>query len=463
MGKNIITRKIEVILTAPTKEERDAGYRTIRDWAYRSWKMANEIVNTLYVNDNVVEAAAVRTEKFHDKIMSNRSALKLANNAKERKEVYADKKLILAEAQEELGLFKGAGLSPQNLGFRMGSHMNDDIPSTIRASLSSQVKKCYSNDRNDVLRGVRSIRSYKSGMPVPFSKGDIRSLSVNDRGEYVFSFLQKFLPNCFITTKLGRDRSNNAAILQSVVEGKSKLCDSSFKIDGSKLFFFLVVDMPVSNKMPDPKKTLGADIGVKCMIYYSDPKGILKGKIGGDGALQMARRRMFAQRRSLQERLVYGRGGRGRKHKLEPLERLGKKEANFASTFNHVYSKQLIDICEKNNIGTLNMEDLSGLNAAMGDKMLRRWSYFDLQTKIEQKANRAGIKVNWLDPRYTSQTCSVCGHCHEDNRKKRDTFACTNENCIKFAKKMDADLNAAINLANGMGMSAKKIEEEMVV
>lgn len=459
MTKNIITRKIEVYLVAPTKEEKDAGYSSLRKWANNSWRMANEMVNERFVSGNIIESAGLRNEKFHPRIMDVRYKIRHASNKADRKLAFEEKKAINQEIKEEFGFFIGKGFSPDQLGYKISSENNEGIPSAIRDTLKRQVGKYYDDDASGVLKGERSIRSYKNGMPVPFTSKSIINLN-GEGGAYSFKFLPRFLPNCSFTTRLGRDRSNNASIIEGIIKGEYKLCDSSFKFDGTKLFFYLVVDMPVQIKDVDPAKVLGADIGVKCMIRYSDPKGVLKGSIGGDGELQRTRRRMFAQRRELQAGLIHARGGRGRKHKLAPLDRLEKKEKNFASTFNHVYSKQLIDVCVKNRIGTINMEDLTGLNGKMTDKMLRRWSYFDLQTKIEQKAKNVGIVVNWLNPRYTSQTCHKCGHCHEDNRKKRDTFACTNENCTIFAKRIDADLNAAINLANGMGMS-EVVKEEL--
>jgi len=421
--------------------------------------MANEIVNTLFVNDNVVEAAALRTEKFHDLLMDNKRRL-LMSRGKERKDIFRERNEILKKASEELKIFDGKGLSPQNVGFRMSSHMNEDIPSSIRASLSSQVKRNFSSDLEGVRKGDRSIRSYKNGMPVPFSKKDIRTLTQTNEREFTFKFMEKHLPSCLMVTKLGRDRSNNAAILQEILNGSYQLCDSSFKFDGTKLFFMLVVKLPVEKKQLDVNKVLGVDIGVKCMMYYSDKQGLIRGKIGGDGELQLARRRISAQRRSLQERLIHARGGRGRKHKLAPLEKLEKQEKNFASTFNHTYAKQLIDVCLKNGFGRVIIEDLKGLSGRLDGTMLKHWSYYDLQTKIEQKANKYGIIVERANPKYTSQTCSTCGHCDKENRKTRDVFSCINEKCTKFGKKMDADLNAAINLANGMGLKVKEEELE---
>ncbi|MCY4522924.1 MAG: transposase, partial [Caldilineaceae bacterium] len=66
-----------------------------------------------------------------------------------------------------------------------------------------------------------------------------------------------------------------------------------------------------------------------------------------------------------------------------------------------------------------------------------------------------------VDPAYTSQTCAVCGHVGQANRKTQATFKCTA--CGHTA---NADRNAAINIldrgrplirqARGEGASARR-------
>ena len=86
------------------------------------------------------------------------------------------------------------------------------------------------------------------------------------------------------------------------------------------------------------------------------------------------------------------------------------------------------------------MENLTGI--AESDVFLKRWSYYDLQTKIEQKAAEAGIAVKKINPQYTSQRCSKCGFIDKENRKKQKDFK-----CLSCGYAANADYNAAKNIA----------------
>jgi transposase len=82
--------------------------------------------------------------------------------------------------------------------------------------------------------------------------------------------------------------------------------------------------------------------------------------------------------------------------------------------------------------------------------VLRNWSYFELQTMIEYKAARVGIKVVKIDPRHTSQTCSKCGHYEEGQKITRDF------KCKSCGEKLDGDYNAALNIARSEKIVTKK-------
>ena len=61
---------------------------------------------------------------------------------------------------------------------------------------------------------------------------------------------------------------------------------------------------------------------------------------------------------------------------------------------------------------------------------------------VEYKADRVGIKVKYINPSYTSQKCSRCGHIDKENRQTQEKFVCT-----QCGFELNADHNAAINIA----------------
>ncbi len=61
---------------------------------------------------------------------------------------------------------------------------------------------------------------------------------------------------------------------------------------------------------------------------------------------------------------------------------------------------------------------------------------------IEYKAKKYGVPVAYVEPQYTSQRCSHCGHIDSDNRKAK-IFCC--KNCAAVE---NADANAGFNIAH---------------
>jgi DNA replicative helicase MCM subunit Mcm2 (Cdc46/Mcm family) len=70
---------------------------------------------------------------------------------------------------------------------------------------------------------------------------------------------------------------------------------------------------------------------------------------------------------------------------------------------------------------------------------------------IEYKAKREGIKVVKIAPYLTSRTCSTCGHYEPRKRVDQAEFVC--KGC---GEKMNADFNAALNIARSEKVVTKK-------
>ena len=97
------------------------------------------------------------------------------------------------------------------------------------------------------------------------------------------------------------------------------------------------------------------------------------------------------------------------------------------------------------------LEDLKGVKTnsrkdhRIGKQTRRKfanWAYYDLEQMLENKALEAGKMVLFVNPKYTSQRCSRCGHIAKSNRHGCE-FACK-----QCGFSIHADLNAARNISD---------------
>jgi transposase len=70
---------------------------------------------------------------------------------------------------------------------------------------------------------------------------------------------------------------------------------------------------------------------------------------------------------------------------------------------------------------------------------------------VQRLEHKAAGRVAKINPAYTSQTCSVCGHCAPGNRESQAVFR-----CVACGHQANADVNAAANIAAGRAVSARR-------
>lgn len=73
-------------------------------------------------------------------------------------------------------------------------------------------------------------------------------------------------------------------------------------------------------------------------------------------------------------------------------------------------------------------------------KLLKNWNLGLLHTAIEQKCEENCVRLHYVNPKYTSRTCPMCGHIDKRNREG------TVFKCVKCGFEDNADLNAARNI-----------------
>lgn len=164
-----------------------------------------------------------------------------------------------------------------------------------------------------------------------------------------------------------------------------------------------------------------------------------------------ARRKRYQRRMARQVK-----GSNRKKDTRKKLANVSRKIANIRKDWVHHTTKEIAEKCGtiavenlkvKNMItsakGTVenpgkNVSQKAGLNRAMLDT-----AWGETRKKLEYKCGRL-IEVN---PAYTSQTCSHCGHADKENRKTQQRFLCVD---CGFAS--NADTNAAMNIRR-LGMA----------
>jgi IS605 OrfB family transposase len=110
---------------------------------------------------------------------------------------------------------------------------------------------------------------------------------------------------------------------------------------------------------------------------------------------------------------------------------------------NHNVSKAIVAEALEQGASTMAMEELTHIRKRIkaGKRIrsrLHRWAWRQLQILVEYKAQASGIQIIYVNPAYSSKTCSVCGCL---GARVKHQFSCS---CGHVAH---ADWNASQNLA----------------
>lgn len=174
-------------------------------------------------------------------------------------------------------------------------------------------------------------------------------------------------------------------------------------------------------------EALGLDRGLYSLVTTSD------GTYYRAQEVRAVRRRYLYTRKKLQQK--------GTRSAKRLLKKLSGKEKRFMLDYNHIITKQIASNPAYN---VFVLEDLTGIRDKRKGKILNtwlaQWSYHQLQTLLQYKAEALGKQVVFINPRYTSQRCNACGVIEKTNRKK-NKYVCQSCGVVEHA-----DVNAALNI-----------------
>lgn len=213
-----------------------------------------------------------------------------------------------------------------------------------------------------------------------------------------------------------------------------------------KWFVSVQVELPDVLPAAGLAPTLGVDLGVALFAATSEGERVKPLK-----ALDKQQRRLKRYQRSVSRKC---KGSKNRRKTIDKLSRLHARIAAQRSDWLHKLSTTLADQHPVIAIEDLQVASMSasaaGTQEAPGKRVRQKaglnraildqgWAEFRRQ--LEYKCIARGGAVVAVNPAYTSQTCSHCGHVSGENRTTQERFECTS-----CGHTENADINAAKNI-----------------
>ncbi len=198
--------------------------------------------------------------------------------------------------------------------------------------------------------------------------------------------------------------------------------------EGTKNFYLNVVVESQNVQETDEVGVLGIDGGLRNQAVCSN------NKFFNSNEFKRVRGKNAFIRAQLQAK-----GTHSAKRKLK---KLAGRERRFVACENHRITKEITSMPYR----TFVLEDLTGIRYKPSSKwQIRRdltiWPYGEFQRDLMYKAEELGKEILFVNGMFTSQKCSRCGHTSHKSRKG------PNFECVECGFQIDADLNAARNIA----------------
>lgn len=308
-------------------------------------------------------------------------------------------------------------------------------PTRAQFGLGAQLACCARDKAAEAVRAVRTTsdrRDPKTGAVLEKTCPTFR-----DDGSI------RYNANTYTLKSLDRVSLNSLTgrVVGQLVLGdyqRRHLYDMAWEIGGAELIrrkevWYLCLTQSKADPTPDePTGWLGVDLGI--INLASDSEGETY-----SGTTVELKRQWYTRRRAALQKV-------GTKSAKRRLKRLSGRQKRFQKDTNHVISKRLVATAKRTERG-IALEDLKGIRERVrvrGKGQRARhtnWAFAQLRLFISYKAQREGVRVLTVDPRYTSQRCNRCGHTERANRRTQSDFC-----CVACDHTSPADINAAKNI-----------------
>lgn len=311
------------------------------------------------------------------------------------------------------------------------------------------LKEVSSQSLDDVLerleKAFSNFFSGKSSYPNWAKKGKYNSIT--------FKTVKKHTHNRVILPKIGSVKY----FASSNLDGELRRATVIKELDGYYISILTKKDVSINNFPICENQAIGLDVGVSYFVVTSSGQYIKNPAFIKDFLAKLRReQRSLSRKKKFSINWNKQRQKIGRlqlKIKRKRLDFLHKVSTEIVNSSNQIFVENLklknMTKSAKGTIGNpgVNVKQKRSLNRSMID--LGIGIFFN---QLEYKSAWQGKSFSKVDPKYTSQICSECGHASKENRKSQSDFCC--QSC---GYSTNADYNASLNiLKRGLGKSSSR-------
>ncbi|MBU1120771.1 transposase [Candidatus Micrarchaeota archaeon] len=317
---------------------------------------------------------------------------------------------------------------------------SSSLPSALLQSARDKALEAFKSYLSKKKKGLKvSVPVFSGGAPVRLDSRTFKIIRTDNKLEF-FASVSTCSGRMFVPL-LGQ-RHQYMYLRKLLNEELGMACVELVK-RGNDFFFYVVVKREVTIKEPDANSVpVGVDLGLNnvstSVIWKDKPLSV----------------RFFSGRKSIAVRNHFNefRKQLMRFKKLWRVKKSKYKEKCFMQDLNHKVSAVIVKQALQVKNPVIVLEDLKHIrNRLKSSKklngLLHSWTFSQLQLFIEYKAAWNGIPVVYVSPKFSSQRCNKCGFTSKSNRVG-SVFKCK-----KCGYELNADLNAAINLAKTFSSS----------
>lgn len=331
--------------------------------------------------------------------------------------------------------------------------------SIVDTARQASVQK-FKADLKDILRGDKSLPTYRYGTPIPLRDGQWSLLSDDKGCRLRFKLTGGRTEWLEFVAVAGGDGAYTH--LRRIASGDEQfiLANARIRYDEHRKRWLATLCYwnPKPKADRDPTRVLCVRRGISSILTAASSDAWFgrwqeatyrvddEGGRPTDNALMHKKRMIDARRRALQRHTRYvgcGARGRGEKRRMAHLDRLRTAEADFVDTFSKQAGAWVAARALERQCGTVAIEDFGSPVDPQSEAwwLLKRWPWAQLKAAIVWACKKAGLAIREVSAEANCRRCPAPGCGHELTEPEYKTFTCP-----VCGYKRPADYVAVVNM-----------------